>query len=186
MAFYWNLFLFVFYAVSFLIHLNGLTPFFYHKELADPSVNEWYTAAFREFAKTDERYIKEDPVIIAVQGLAGFVNPTLCLLMLIAIIKNKSWRYAVQIIVSVMQAAGAALYFLGAYKLNWAPIVVANDSEKFWGNFIVPNGLWILVPVLAILHAVVHISRVERAHQLLLEQEQGPDMVKLLTNKKKQ
>jgi len=39
-----------------------------------------------------------------------------------------------------MQAAGAALYFLGAYKLNWAPIVVANDPEKFWGNFIVPNG----------------------------------------------
>jgi len=45
MGFYWNLFLFVFYAVSFLIHLNGLTPFFYHKELADPTVNEWYTAA---------------------------------------------------------------------------------------------------------------------------------------------
>jgi hypothetical protein len=43
-----------------------------------------------------------------------------------------------------MQAAGAALYFLGAYKLNWAPIVVANDSEKFWGNFIVPNGTEIL------------------------------------------
>jgi hypothetical protein len=45
-----------------------------------------------------------------------------------------------QIIVSVMQAAGASLYFLGAYKLNWAPIVVANDPQKFWANFIVPNG----------------------------------------------
>jgi hypothetical protein len=153
-----DLLLLVWFGISFLIHLNGLIPWFFHKQLADPSYNAWFLQTFREFGKTDRRYLTEDNLVICVQGLAGIIDPILCLIVIESILNERHWRPIVIMILSFLQAFGGMLYFMGAYHQQWHPITVVHEPSKFWTSFVFPNCMTIplaLTQIQSMSHLVV-------------------------------
>lgn len=67
--------------------------------------------AGKEYAKADSRYVSSDPFTVTMESTTAFVEGPMCLAVAYAIASRSSWRFPLQIIVSVGQLYGCILYF---------------------------------------------------------------------------
>lgn len=67
--------------------------------------------AGKEYAKADSRYATRDSFVISMEAFTAFVEGPLCFVIVYGMIKQKSWRYTLQLLVSFGQLYGDVLYF---------------------------------------------------------------------------
>ena len=70
-----------------------------------------HACAGKEYAKADSRYVSSDPFTVTMESTTAFVEGPMCLAVAYAIATQASWRFPLQIIVSVGQLYGCILYF---------------------------------------------------------------------------
>eukprot|EP01120_Amphizonella_sp_Union-15-10_P000291 TRINITY_DN10310_c0_g2_i1.p1 TRINITY_DN10310_c0_g2~~TRINITY_DN10310_c0_g2_i1.p1 ORF type:complete len:201 (-),score=7.81 TRINITY_DN10310_c0_g2_i1:36-638(-) len=106
------------------------------------------------YSELDKRYSAKDGTVMVISILELIFMGPQCLLLYYAIQNNKSWRYPLQIVVSVTQGVGC-LIFAGSEILNGFKNVPADldftfstDSIiYFWILFVFANLLWVIVPL---------------------------------------
>jgi cholestenol delta-isomerase len=138
--------------LSTIIHIHGALPWFFSKELSDPTNNAWYTKSYRIYGRIDARYVTDDTLIASLHGFSFFVDAPLCILLIYSILTNSAYRHSLQIVLSVAHIFGTILFFLGAFRQQFKPIT--NDTLSFWLWFVALNILWIIVPLLLLLQSV--------------------------------
>ncbi|CAD7695950.1 unnamed protein product [Ostreobium quekettii] len=105
---------------------------------------------WKEYCKADSRYCTRDACTIVMEFLTAFGEGPGCVLAAYGIVKRSSWRHMAAILVVVCELYGDVLY-LGT---SWFDDFKWNRPELlyFWGYFIAVNSIWIVVPLLVILH----------------------------------
>jgi hypothetical protein len=139
-----------------LIHLNALIPWLYGAQIGDNRQKGWHLDFWREFGKTDSRYLKNDNLIISLEGMMVFIDLPLCLIWLMLVFINSRSQLVLQLAVSCFQFFGTSMYFCGAYLRNWSD--VDPTPSAFWGGFIFANAIWWVIPALLAIGAGAKIS----------------------------
>ncbi|CAL8461742.1 g1273 [Coccomyxa elongata] len=111
---------------------------------------------WKEYAKADSRYATRDSFVISMEAFTAFVEGPLCFVIVYGIIKQKSWRYTLQLLVSFGQLYGDVLYFATTYLEG----LVHSRPEwlYFWFYFFFVNSIWVVIPAIVMIVAARKIS----------------------------
>ncbi|CAI9778642.1 unnamed protein product [Fraxinus pennsylvanica] len=87
--------------------------------------------AGKEYSKGDSRYAARDSCVVTVEGITTVVEGPACLLAVYAIATKKSYRYTLQLAISLGQLYGTALYFITSYLEgdNFAASMISNPRK---------------------------------------------------------
>jgi len=133
-----------------------VTPDYYRH----PSDN-YLSEAWKEYTKADSRYATRDSFIISMEAVTAFLVGPLCFLAMYGVLKNRAWRWALCLLVSVCQVYGDVLY----YGTCWLEGFVHSRPEPlyFWVYFVLLNALWIVIPFCVGYKSWREIVRAEKA-----------------------
>lgn len=67
--------------------------------------------AGKEYAQADSRYASRDSFTICMEAVTAFVEGPLCFVIMYGMLKQKPWRFTLQLAVSLGQMYGDVLYF---------------------------------------------------------------------------
>ncbi len=92
------------------------------------------------------------------ESITAFVDGPLCVLCVYAFLRRTSYRYTVQLVLSLCQLYGVILYFLTEMKEGFihGPY---GDPLYFWFYFTTLNMIWVLIPAILIIESWREISR---------------------------
>lgn len=69
----------------------------------------------KEYAKADSRYASRETFTVSMEFVTAFLEGPSCFLILYGIFQQASWRYVLQLMVSLGQLYGDILYFATAF-----------------------------------------------------------------------
>ncbi|KAL4227073.1 hypothetical protein ACF0H5_015047 [Mactra antiquata] len=132
----------------------------YHATLAGEDT--YLAQMWKEYGKGDSRYVTGETCMVAMESITAFVDGPLCFLTAAAFMFPKiyKYRYVLQISVSICQLYGDTLYFSTevlegfAHSEYWHPL-------HFWFYFFFLNALWIVIPSINIIDAVLSLSQTQ-------------------------
>ncbi|KAM9326490.1 3-beta-hydroxysteroid-Delta(8),Delta(7)-isomerase [Gastrophryne carolinensis] len=125
-----------------------------------PKDQAFLSQLWKEYGKGDSRYIIADNFTVCMETVTAVAWGPLSLLTVFAFLRNKPYRFVLQLIVSLGQLYGDVLYFYTEYRDGfihsemWHPIY-------FWFYFVFMNALWIIIPSALIVDAWANISRAQ-------------------------
>ena len=99
---------------------------------------------WKEYANSDSRYMTQDPTVVVVEGITGFVWGPLCFLTASMILNNNPGRHVLQFAISFGQLYGDVLYYLSMLLERTAHY--NPNPYYFWFYFVVMNFPWIVIP----------------------------------------
>eukprot|EP00775_Hariotina_reticulata_P011948 gene11948-12091_t len=112
----------------------------------------------KEYSKADSRYATRDDFIVSMEAVTAFIEGPGCLLIVWGMLKARPWRYVAILLVSLGQLYGDVLYFgtclHGGVERHSRP-----EFIYFWFYFVIVNSVWIVVPLICILHAAKAINK---------------------------
>ncbi|PIN06230.1 C-8,7 sterol isomerase [Handroanthus impetiginosus] len=120
------------------------SPEFYKKKTPFYLAEVW-----KEYSKGDSRYAGRDSGVVAVEGITAVLEGPACLLAVYAIATKKSYRYILQVAISLGQLYGTLVYFITSILDgdNFA----ASDFY-YYAYYVFANGWWVLIPGIIIIH----------------------------------
>lgn len=132
----------------------------YHATLAGEQT--YLAQMWKEYGKGDSRYISGETCMVAMESITAFIDGPLCFLTAAAFMfqKGAKYRYVLQLSVSICQLYGDTLYFstevLEGFQHSemWHPL-------HFWFYFFFLNSLWIVIPSINILDALISLCRAQ-------------------------
>lgn len=65
----------------------------------------------KEYAKADSRYATRDAFVVCMEAVTAFMEGPACWVIVYGILRQRSWRYVLQLTVSLGQLYGDILYF---------------------------------------------------------------------------
>ncbi|XP_057538537.1 probable 3-beta-hydroxysteroid-Delta(8),Delta(7)-isomerase [Amaranthus tricolor] len=125
--------------------------------------NGFYLAEiWKEYSKGDSRYASFDSAIVAVEMVTAVAWGPACLLVAYAIAAHKSYRYVLQLIISLGQFYGLVIYYITA--------VLEGDHFStsplyYYAYYIGANSPWGLIPFLIIIRCWRKICESERRNK---------------------
>ncbi|XP_010687886.2 probable 3-beta-hydroxysteroid-Delta(8),Delta(7)-isomerase [Beta vulgaris subsp. vulgaris] len=102
---------------------------------------------WKEFSKGDSRYAIMDSNVVALQGVTVFIAAPACLSATYAIATHKSYRYVLQLAISLWQCYGFTIYYLTAFLEGNH---FSASPYYYYAYFIGVKLPWILIPFLII------------------------------------
>lgn len=93
-----------------------------------------------------------DSFIVCMESVTAFVDGPLALLVTYAFVKETSYRYVAQLVLSVCQLYGDVLYFAIEMFDGFTHGPVGHPLY-FWFYFIFLNSLWIFIPFVCIIES---------------------------------
>ncbi|XP_019188496.1 PREDICTED: probable 3-beta-hydroxysteroid-Delta(8),Delta(7)-isomerase [Ipomoea nil] len=110
---------------------------------------------WKEYSKGDSRYAARDSAVISVEGITAVLEGPACLLAVYAIATKKSYRYILQVAISLGQLYGTAVYFITAVLEgdNFA----VSPFYYFW-YYVFANSFWVWIPTIIIVRCWRRIS----------------------------
>ncbi|XP_006876712.1 PREDICTED: 3-beta-hydroxysteroid-Delta(8),Delta(7)-isomerase [Chrysochloris asiatica] len=147
------------FAVCGFIHLVIEGWFaLYHKDLlADQA---FLSQLWKEYAKGDSRYLLGDNFIICMETITAWMWGPLSLWVVIAFLRQQSFRFILQLVISVGQIYGDVLYFLSELRDGFQHGELGHPLY-FWFYFVFMNALWLVVPGLIILDSIKHLTNAQ-------------------------
>ncbi|EGW06114.1 3-beta-hydroxysteroid-Delta(8),Delta(7)-isomerase [Cricetulus griseus] len=147
------------FAVCAFIHLviEGWFSFYHGILLEDQAV---LSQLWKEYSKGDSRYILNDGFIITMETVTAFLWGPLSLWVVIAFLHQKSFRFILQLVVSLGQMYGDVLYFLTEYHDGFQHGELGHPLY-FWFYFVFLNGIWLVVPAILIFDAIKHLTHAQ-------------------------
>lgn len=126
------------------------SPEFYKKPTPHYLADVW-----KEYSKGDSRYAGRDSAIVAVEGLTAVLEGPACLLVVYAIATKKSYRYILQVAISLGQLYGTAVYFVTSV-LDGDNF--AATTYYYYAYYVFANAWWVLIPSIIVIDCWKKIS----------------------------
>lgn len=123
-----------------------VTPDYYQH----PSEN-YLSEAWKEYTKADSRYASRDSFVISMEAVTAFLVGPLCFVATHGILRNKPWRWALSLVVSVCQVYGDLLYYGTCFLEGF--VHSRPEPLYFWVYFVLLNALWVVIPACVGAHA---------------------------------
>ncbi|XP_034534839.1 emopamil-binding protein-like [Notolabrus celidotus] len=143
--------LWLFYDV--IVHLTLEGPFVYMSLVGKVETSEGPLAElWKEYGKADSRWLISDPTIVSIELLTVFLDSLLAVLLLQAVIQDKYYRHFLQIALSVCELYGGWMTFAPDWLVG-SPSLNTSSWLHLWVYLVFFNGLWVLVPVLLLIHS---------------------------------
>lgn len=103
---------------------------------------------WKEYAFSDSRYLTKDSFVLCVETMTVVCWGPGCLLVAALIMLRHPLRYPIQLIVSMGQLYGDALYYATSiFDLYVAGVTYSRPEPfYFWFYFVLMNFFWILIP----------------------------------------
>ncbi|KAL3517897.1 hypothetical protein ACH5RR_020486 [Cinchona calisaya] len=120
------------------------TPDFYKKTTPVYLAEVW-----KEYSKGDSRYAARHSGVVSIEGVTAVLEGPFCLLTLYAIAAKKSYRYVIQLAISLGQLYGTIVYFLTSYLEgdNFAASWI-----YYYAYYVFANSFWIVIPTAISVH----------------------------------
>lgn len=124
--------------------------------------NFYLDEVWKEYSKGDSRYAARNSGVVSIEGITAVLVGPAALLTLYAIAAKKSWRYLLQLVLSVAQLYGTFIYFVTAVLDgdNFA----ASPFYYFW-YYIFCNSFWVVIPTAIIIHCWKKINAAVQAQE---------------------
>ncbi|KAK6174416.1 hypothetical protein SNE40_017697 [Patella caerulea] len=124
---------------------------------------------WKEYSKSDSRYLTSDTFVICMESITAAVVGPLAFLALAAFLWNSSYRYIIQLALSICQLYGVVLYFMTEIKEDFLHSDHSNPMY-FWLYFAFMNTLYIVVPLMLIVQATMKLAQSQSAADRSLKQ----------------
>ncbi|KAF5934861.1 hypothetical protein HYC85_025990 [Camellia sinensis] len=102
----------------------------------------------KEYSKGDSRYAARDSGVVAVEGITAVLEGPACLLAVYAIATRKSYSYILQVVISLGQLYGTAVYYITSYLEGDN---FAASLYYYYAYFIIANASWVVIPTLIVI-----------------------------------
>ncbi|XP_040298495.1 3-beta-hydroxysteroid-Delta(8),Delta(7)-isomerase [Bufo bufo] len=139
--------------------IEGWFSFFYP---VIPKDQAFLSQLWKEYGKGDSRYIMADNFTVCMETITAVAWGPMSVWTVISFLRNKPYRFVLQLIVSLGQLYGDVLYFYTEYREGfihsemWHPLY-------FWFYFVFMNALWIVIPSALIVDAWINLSKSQSA-----------------------
>ncbi|XP_004871992.1 3-beta-hydroxysteroid-Delta(8),Delta(7)-isomerase [Heterocephalus glaber] len=117
---------------------------------------------WKEYAKGDSRYIISDNFTICMESITACLWGPLSLWAVIAFLRQQRIRYILQLVISLGQFYGDALYFLTEYRDGFQHGEPGHPIY-FWFYFFFMNALWLVIPGILIFDSMKQLSGAQSA-----------------------
>ncbi|RAL47788.1 unnamed protein product [Cuscuta campestris] len=107
----------------------------------------FFAEVWKEYSKGDSRYAARDSTVITVEGITAVLEGPACLLAVYAIATKKSYRYILQVAISLGQLYGTAVYFLTS--ILEGDNFSASPYYYFW-YYVFANSFWCWIPTIIV------------------------------------
>ncbi|XP_030265133.1 emopamil-binding protein-like [Sparus aurata] len=155
--------LWLFYDV--IVHLTLEGPFVYMSLVGTVETSEGPLAElWREYGKADSRWLISDPTIVSIEILTVVLDSLLALLLIHAVLKDKYYRHWLQVALSVCELYGGWMTFCPDWLMG-SPHLDTSSQLHLWVYLVFFNGLWVLVPVLLLIHSWISLRRLHALGQ---------------------
>ncbi|KAK6176590.1 hypothetical protein SNE40_014845 [Patella caerulea] len=115
---------------------------------------------WKEYSKSDSRYLTSDSFVLCMESITAAVDGPLSFLALAAFLWNSSYRYIIQLALSICQLYGDVLYFMTEIKEDF-PHGDHRNPMYFWFYFVFMNMLWIIMPLILIVQASMKLAQTQ-------------------------
>lgn len=119
----------------------------FHKTLAGEQT--FLAQIWKEYGQGDSRYVSGDTFTVCMESITAFIDGPLAAIAVYAFLKKKSYRYIVQLVLSLCQLYGDVLYFSTEIMEGFTHGPKFHPLY-FWFYFFFMNMIWIIVPLLCI------------------------------------
>ncbi|XP_055352177.1 emopamil-binding protein-like [Paramacrobiotus metropolitanus] len=107
---------------------------------------------WKEYGLADTRWLHSDPNVVSLEVLTVVVDGLLALILAYAIIKRRSYRHFVQIVLSVCELYGGWMTFAPEW-LTGSPNLNTASPVHMWLYLVFFNGVWVVIPGLLLWHS---------------------------------
>lgn len=131
-----------------LIHIIVEGYFAFTPDFIRDKTGFYLAEIWKEYSKGDSRYASFDSAIVSVESITAVVGGPACLLAAYAIATHKSYRYVLQLAISLGQLYGLLVYYLTA--------ILEGDHFAvsplfYYAYYIGANSPWGLIPFLIVI-----------------------------------
>lgn len=120
------------------------------------SRTELFAQIWKEYAKSDSRYLTNDSTVLAIEMLTCSIMGSLSLLCCWYILRKNTRQYTLQLFISTGQLYGVLIYYLAAGFESFA--FCSPKPLHFWGYFVGTNAFWVFMPLWVIKNAAKTIN----------------------------
>ncbi|KAM6976698.1 3-beta-hydroxysteroid-Delta(8),Delta(7)-isomerase [Aplochiton taeniatus] len=144
------------FAVCGFIHgvIEGWFSLYYEIIPADQS---FLSQLWKEYSKGDSRYVIADNFTVCMETVTAWLWGPFSVWTVFAFLTKRSYRFVLQLIVSLGQLYGAVLYFYTEHRDGYAHSELGHPVY-FWFYFVFMNVLWIVIPLMLLADAWTHLS----------------------------
>ncbi|TKA26608.1 hypothetical protein B0A50_04716 [Salinomyces thailandicus] len=116
---------------------------------------------WKEYAFSDSRYLTQNSFVLCMETVTAVCWGPGCLIVAAMIMTRNPYRYAVQMVVSMGQFYGDALYFATCLFDHVAMGIAYSRPEPFyfWFYFVLMNAFWIAIPGYLIYESAVETAK---------------------------
>ncbi|KAF4078194.1 hypothetical protein AMELA_G00196570 [Ameiurus melas] len=125
-----------------------------------PADQSFLSQLWKEYSKGDSRYVIADNFTVCMETVTACLWGPFSLWIVVAFLYNHSYRYVLQLIVSLGQLYGAVLYFFTEHRDGYMHSEYGHPIY-FWFYFVFMNVLWIVVPFTLILDSWFQLSNTQ-------------------------
>ncbi|KAL6996981.1 cholestenol Delta-isomerase [Sarracenia purpurea var. burkii] len=131
-----------------LTHMILEGYFVFSPEFFKEKTSCYLAEVWKEYSKGDSRYAARDSGVVAVEGITAVLEGPACLLAVYAIAAGKSYSIILQLVISLGQLYGTAVYFITSYLEGDH---FAASLYYYYAYYIVANASWVVIPTLIII-----------------------------------
>ncbi|RPA97302.1 Emopamil-binding protein [Choiromyces venosus 120613-1] len=117
-----------------------------------------FAQLWREYALSDSRYMSYDAFTVAMEWICALFCGPISFYLVYAITTNHPSRYPLQMMVSLAQLYGDALYYATAAIEVYGS--TRPESYYFWVYFVMLNAFWIVIPSYLLYRGFVEVVEV--------------------------
>ncbi|KAM9785491.1 3-beta-hydroxysteroid-Delta(8),Delta(7)-isomerase [Neosynchiropus ocellatus] len=107
---------------------------------------------WKEYGRGDSRYMIEDNFTVCMETVTACLWGPLSCWTVLAFLTHRSYRFVLQLVVSLGQLYGAVLYFFTEHRDGYSHSQPGHPVF-FWFYFVFMNALWIVIPLALIVDA---------------------------------
>ncbi|XP_066529248.1 3-beta-hydroxysteroid-Delta(8),Delta(7)-isomerase [Hoplias malabaricus] len=122
-----------------------------------PSDQSFLSQLWKEYSKGDSRYVIADNFTVCMETVTACLWGPFSLWIVMAFLFNRSYRFVLQLIVSLGQLYGAVLYFYTEHRDGYIHSEYGHPIY-FWFYFVFMNVLWIVIPFILIVDSWCQLS----------------------------
>ncbi|XP_022337874.2 emopamil-binding protein-like [Crassostrea virginica] len=136
-----------------LIHFTLEGPFVYWSLVSTVEKSTHVTSqVWKEYALADRRWGISDPTIVSLEILTVFITGPLAVWLIFAMLKNKTYRHFIQIVLCVCELYGGWMTFCPEW-LTGSKNLETGNFLYLWVYLVFFNGIWVIIPILLLVQS---------------------------------